>query len=212
MSSGWPTRCIGVLSSSCARTDVVGEHVRERVGLDAADLDRVDAHLRRELGRHRARHHRQRGLRGRVRGEARLHHARRARRDVDDAPSPCRDQVRHARACVSRNADVTLNRSAASNARSLVSSSGRGSQPPALFTRMSMRPNSRDRARRRGAASSSVTVTSVGTASAAPAERARPSAATASMSASVRAAHTTSAPASARADAQCRRRCPCPRR
>ena len=43
---------------------------------------------------------------------------------------------------LSRNADVTLNRNAISNERSLVAMNGRGSEPPALFTRMSMRPNS----------------------------------------------------------------------
>ena len=42
---------------------------------------------------------------------------------------------------------MTLKRSAASNARSLVSSTGRGSQPPALLTRMSSRPNSVGRPR-----------------------------------------------------------------
>ena len=75
---------------------VVGEHVGERRGLDPADLDRVDPHLGRELRRHRPRHHRQRRLRGRVRDEARLHHARGARRDVHDAPAAHRHHVRDA--------------------------------------------------------------------------------------------------------------------
>ena len=64
---------------------------------------------------------------------------------------------------VRRNADVTLNRNAASNARSLVSISARGSQPPALFTRMSMRPIS-PTVRSTSRSRSAVTVTSVGTA------------------------------------------------
>ena len=55
----------------------IGEHLRERVGLDATDFDRVDPYLRRELGCERPRHHRERGFRGRVRDEHRLHHARR---------------------------------------------------------------------------------------------------------------------------------------
>ena len=73
----------------------VGEHRLEGRGLDAADLDRVDPDLGRELGRHRAGQHRQRGLRRGVRGERGLHHARRARRDVDDRTAPVLDHAGH---------------------------------------------------------------------------------------------------------------------
>ena len=43
---------------------------------------------------------------------------------------------------LSTNALVTLKRNAASRLRRLVCRNGRGIQPPALFTRMSSRPNS----------------------------------------------------------------------
>ena len=63
---------------------------------------------------------------------------------------------------VSVNAASTLNRNAASTDRALVCGSGRGSQPPALFTRMSTRPSALT-VESTSAASWSVSVTSVGT-------------------------------------------------
>ena len=104
--------------------------------------------------------------------------------------------MRRAASLVRMKGAVTLKWKAASKKRSLVSMAALGMAPPALFTAMSSRPNSRT------AASTSCSswprsVTSVGTASAR-----RPwastSAATSSRSEAVRAARTTSAPAWAR--------------
>ena len=100
---------------------------------------------------------------------------------------------------ISTNGAVTLKRCAASNAFSLVSINGRGSQPPALLTSTSMRPNS-PIAAATSRSRSSVRVTSHCT-DRLRRPRSRTSAAVRSMSATVRAATTTSAPASASARA-----------
>ena len=58
------------------------------------------------------------------------------------APPPAVSTITGTTSRVSRNGAMTLKRSACSNPSALVRSAGRGGQPPALFTRMSMRPNS----------------------------------------------------------------------
>ena len=101
---------------------------------------------------------------------------------------------------VSRKAEVTLKRKACSKARSLVRSSGWGGQPPALLTRMSMRPNSASVASTR--ASSCGALGHVGGHGQARGGRwPAPVRRSASICSGVRAAQTTSAPTSARATA-----------
>src|SRR5438105_2267635 len=101
---------------------------------------------------------------------------------------------------VSRKAVVTLKWNASSKLRSLVRTASRGSQPPALLTRMSMRPSSWVVASTKRS-SWLRSVTSQGKARARR-PRARTRSAVASISLWVRAAQTTSAPASARASAE----------
>ena len=145
MSSTSPSRRIGV-SASIFAAQLVVQKRRERGRLDRADGDRVHPHRRRELGGQLARHERERGLRRAVGDEARL---RRRRPAADEmftiAPPPPASSMCGTARRVSRKAVVTLKWKRRLEHRSLVWSAGGGGEPPALFTTMSMRPNSSTR-------------------------------------------------------------------
>ena len=199
MSAGRPTRCIGVLSSSCARTassestcasasvsiPPTSMALTRIFGASSGAIARVIIDSAALAVAYAVKH-----------GCTML-----AERDemLTIAPPPAATMC-GTTSLLRRNADVTLKRKAISNDRSLVAVNALGSDPPALLSRMSMRPNS-STTRATRCSSCSVTVTSVATAIAR-LPIVRTSAAIASMSAWVRAAHATSAPASANARAQ----------
>ena len=111
------------------------------------------------------------------------------------APPPAVATMRGAAIRDSAKAVATLKRNEFTKSCVEVFSTGPGAVPPALFTTMSRRPNSRIAAST-SASSCSSRITSVGSASARP-PAARMCAATASICSRVRAPITTLAPASA---------------
>ena len=137
----------------------------ERGRRDRTDRDAVDAHLRREVGRHEPRHVAQRTLRSAVRDEAAVAQPADRGRDVDDRALAGARAGAGAAALLSTNAVVTLKWNERSRKPGLVSRNGRGIVPPALLTTMSSRPNS-STVRSTMPVTASLSLTSVGSTSA----------------------------------------------
>ena len=123
------------------RSAVVGQDDVERAGGDAADVNGVEAHPGRQLGRHVAGQPVERRLDRAVGGEAGLGHAGRARRDVDDRALP--GGVDHAAGRQLGQRERRRHVEVEGRSRTARSCPWRrlGMAPPALFTAMSSRPN-----------------------------------------------------------------------